>query len=456
MTVLGTDVTESRDAALDVLREVRKGRFAEHALWDRFENRPGLAVEDRSLATELVFGVLRERDRLDAIIGRCVDRPSVRIQQRIRDILRIALYQIFLLDRIPDHAAVDQAVAQAAKRAGRKPSGFVNAILRRALRDRDRVDPEPSDSPESLGEYYSHPAWLVRRWLAEQGPDTTLRILRANNRKPRVVVRVNTLATSPRDLLDSWRRAEIHAHAVPFLPDALALVSAGRPVASLPGFEEGLFVMQDPAAQMIAPLLGVRPRERILDACAAPGGKTSHLAALISDDAEIVAVDKEPRRLADARENLQRLRIRCVRTVHGDATDRSFMKSLDFFDRVLLDPPCSNLGVLRRSPEARYRTNSEDLTNFAGIQARMIRAAADVVKPGGTLVYSVCTVTEEETSEIIGRFLSARPDFTIDPIAHHESPLTGLIDKQGYFRTFPPPEDTDLDGFFSARLRRNR
>ncbi len=454
MSAVETPVTESRNVALDVLGDVRKGRFAEHALWDQLEARPSLLPEDRSLATELVYGVLRWRDRLDAIIERCVERPSVRIGPRIRDILRIALYQTFLLDRIPDHAAVNQAVNQAAARAGKKPSGFVNAILRRALRDRESVDVEPSEDPESLAEYYSHPPWLVRRWLADQGLETTLRVLRTNNCRPPVVVRVNSLRTSAGDLLDFWSRAGIRAQTVSYLPEALILISAGGPVPSLPGFREGLFVMQDPAAQMIAPLLEVRPKETVLDACAAPGGKTSHLAALAGDDAEIIAVDADTHRLADTGKNLRRLRVRCVRLVHGDAADRIFMRSLGSFDRVLLDPPCSNLGVLSRSPEVRYRTNSGDLKTFAYRQRQIIDAAAAVVKPGGTLVYSVCTVTAEESSELIGRFLAERPDFTLRPITPDELPIPGLIDKQGYFRSFPPPGDMHLDGFFAARLHR--
>ncbi len=445
-------ISPARELALLALEDVRNGAFAEHALARRPARSSGLGAEDRALATELVYGVLRRLTRLDAIIKRCLDTPSRRLEHRVRQVLRIALYQIIALDRVPDHAAVDQAVRQARDVSGNRAGGFVNGLLRRALRELDAVDPKPRSDAASLAEYYSHPRWLVERWIRRLGPEQTLRVLELNNTVPRTVVRVNTLKTTRDALADLWRRNGISTEAVPGLPLALRLESVPGPVQELPGYAKGLFMGQAPASQMIAPLLGVEAGERILDACAAPGGKTSHLAALTGDRARIVALESDPVRLDEMRSNLERLGVDGVDVVQGDASDRDFVASLGLFDRVLLDAPCTNLGVLRRSPEARYRVRHDDPKVMAALQLRMLEAVGGCLKPGGTLLYSVCTVTEEETVEAARTFLAKVDGFRIDPIT--EAP-GDLVDDEGFFLTFPPGPGLPGDGFFAARFRRD-
>jgi len=446
--------TPSRDLALEVLEDVRKGRFAEHALSDRLDRDSSVSPEDRALATELVYGVLRWQGRLDGIIDRCADDSSARVRPRIRQILRMALYQTFLLDRVPDHAAVDQAVVQAKGRFGSRSGSFVNAVLRRALRERQTVDPPPAEDPVSLAAYYSHPLWLVKRWIEELGADITRRVLILNNSRASVVVRVNRLRSTLQDLRELWKRSDLNAVTVPGLPDAVTIHNPGGPIQSLPGYDEGLFTVQDTAAQMIAPLLGVRPGHRVLDACAAPGGKTSHLAALAGNEARITAVDTDPLRLDETATNLRRLGVEGVQPAQGDASDPEFIGTLGTFDRILLDPPCTNLGVLRRNPEAGYRTGPKDPRRFADRQLKMMETTAAALKPGGILLYSVCTVTREETGGVIGRFLEGRREYSLDPVGDEETPVRGLATGQGFFSTFPPPENPVMDGFFAARLER--
>jgi 16S rRNA (cytosine967-C5)-methyltransferase len=443
--------TPAREIALDVLRKVRYGRFAENALSDRLR-RENMSPEDRGLATELVYGVLRWRDRLDAIIRRCMDRPNRKVQSDVREILRIALYQIVLLDRVPHWAAVDQAAVQTRSRCGDHAVGFVNAVLRNALRNLRAVDPEPD--PEAYATYFSHPQWLTRRWLEEYGPELTFKILKWNNTPAPLDLRVNTLKTRVESVVEFFERQGIQVRLIPGLVDALRISSLTCYVADLDGYAQGWFTVQGSVSQMIAPLLRAVPGERILDACAAPGGKTAHLAALVGNRAQIIATDADARRIELTRKNLDRLGVQCAETLTGDVASPEFISRLGEFDHVLVDAPCSNLGVLRHNPEIRYRLGPEGPAECAAIQLRMLVATAAAVKPGGTLLYSVCTTTHEETRGVTQEFLRRAPEFSLEPIDPQEVPSSEFIDSSGFFTTFPPRGDEPLDGFFAARFLR--
>jgi len=445
----------ARDLAVDILERVRSGRFTEHALSERLA-REQVRKEDRSLATELVYGVVRWQRRLDAIIDRCALASGKKIKPAMREILRVALYQLILLEKIPAHAAVNEAVSQTRRRFAPGPAGFVNAVLRNALRNLSSVDLPVSDDAESLAIHYSHPEWLVNRWLAEFGSDTTREILAHNNSRASVDVRVNTLKVSFEDLADVFGKEGCGWRASPLAPHGMRLSAVQGPVQSIPGYAEGLFAVQSMASQMIAPLLKARPDQRILDACAAPGGKTAHLAALTQNRARIVAVDSDEVRVEETRVNLQRLGIQEIDLRAGDAQDPGFVKSLGLFDRILLDAPCTGLGTLRHNPEAKYRLREEDLAGFHARQVRLITAVAEVLKPDGLLLYSVCTTSGEETTQVIDRFLGAHPHYSLDVIDASEVGLAALVDRRGCFRTFPPVAQEPMDGFFAVRIRRDR
>ena len=290
----------AREVALHVLLDVSSGRFAEHVLSVHLD-RANPLPEDRALATELVYGVLRWKNRLDAVLCRCLDRPGKKLDAGLREILRIALYQILLLDRVPDHAAVDQAVIQTRHHCGSHTAPFVNGVLRNALRKREAVDPLPGDAG-SLAVYYSHPLWLVTRWVKQFGPDATRKILIHNNSRAPVDIRVNKIRATPENVEQLVAREGAATRAVPLMPNCREVAALRGPVRALPGYEQGFFTVQARASQMIVPLLAAKPGERILDACAAPGGKTAQLADLMGNIGLIVAVDVDPIRLEDTRQ----------------------------------------------------------------------------------------------------------------------------------------------------------
>jgi 16S rRNA (cytosine967-C5)-methyltransferase len=445
----------AREIALQVLLDARSGRFAEHVLSISLDNSNPLP-EDRALATELVYGVLRWTKRLDSVLRHCLDRPEKKLDSGLREILRIALYQILLLDKVPDHAAVDQAVIQARHHCGRHAAPFVNGVLRNALRRSETVDPLPGTDAGSLAEYYSHPLWLVTRWVKQFGPDVTRKILIHNNSKAPIDIRVNRLKATPEKVEELLGQKGISAASSPLMPNCLHVAALRGPVRSLPGYREGLYAVQGRASQMIAPLLSARPGERILDACAAPGGKTAQLAEQIGNDGLIVAVDIDPVRLEDTRQNLERLGVRTEDLRCGDVGDPDFISGLGLFDRILLDAPCSNVGVLRHNPEVKYRLESHDPAKFAERQFRMLAAVSAGLKPGGTLVYSVCTTTTEETSGVVNEFLTGCDGYTLVSIDRSEVPSPKFIDPRGFFLTFRPTDDNPLDGFFAARIRREK
>lgn len=445
------EASPSRELALDVLAEVRAGRFAEHSLTERLEA-ARISRKDRALATELTYGVLRWRMRMDAIIDRCLRKSRSRLRPQLRDILRIALYQLIMLDRIPEHAAVDQAVIQARRRCDERAAGFVNALLRNVIRTRETVDPQPDNDPESLAGYYSHPVWLVKRWLHELGLEATLTVLAHNNSRSSLTVRVNSLKATREEVLALLASHDIAAQPARTQPNAVVISPGAGAVHEFPGFDEGLFVVQEGASQMVAPLLRVQAGARVLDACAAPGGKTAHVAALGNNRILITAIDSDAFRVEETRRNLQRLGVTCADVVQGDSTDAPFVASLGRFDAVLLDPPCSNLGVLRHNPEVKYRIGPDDPGTFARVQSQMMRATAGALKPGGTFVYAVCTVTYEETVQVVSDFLKEFGNFSAARIQPEEVGSPRLIDPTGFLTTFPPRAEEPLDGFFAARI----
>lgn len=447
-----SNISQARVAALDCLTAVRNGAYVEDALLERLTGE--MDPRDRALATELCYGVTRWASRLDSIIQRRSKNPKARIKPAIREILRLALFQIFLLDKIPPHAAVNDAVEQAKLLSGHRGGAFVNGLLRNALRNKDSSDPPPGGDSRSLAQYYSHPQWLVQRWLNKKGLPKTIKILEGNNSRPGLYIRVNTLKTDPAELRKLFDKNGIDHVQSSLLPGALMVESGGIPVKDLPGFSEGLFSVQDPASQMISLIVDPAPNERILDACAASGGKTSHMAALMENQGEIVAVDKDESRLQAMESNLKRLGAHCVKLCLGDSSDSGFLSGLGLFDRALVDAPCSNLGTLRHNPEVKGRIKPDRLPDLANQQLGIIRAVSSVLKPESKLVYAVCSITEEETCDLMDRFLSERTDYDLQRVdtSRLGAASQGLVDEKGFFSTFGAEVSEPLDGFFAAAL----
>jgi 16S rRNA (cytosine967-C5)-methyltransferase len=439
--------------AWEILRRVEEeGAYADALLGHALKS-SSLGIRDHALVTRLVYGTLAWQGFLDHIIAACSRRPPQALDAPIRIVLRLALFQTCLLSRIPDFAAVNTAVQLAKRFHGGAATGLVNAVLRRATAEWQRVPlPSLQDDPVGhLGIRWSHPAWLVERWLAQYGFDETEALLRANNEPAPTVLRVNRLKIEPGQLLVRLQAGGCTAQPASYVPTGIRIEHAGAPE-RWPGYREGLFSVQGEASQLVGLLTAPQPGARVLDACAAPGGKTTHLAELMENRGEIVALDRSARGVARVACMARRLGLSIVHTAVADAT--AWQPPADRFDCVLVDAPCSGLGTLRQHPEVRWRRTAKDIAGLAALQLRLVLHLADAVRPGGTLVYATCTLSAAENDEVLAALLRTRPDFIVsDPRPLLPVPARPLVDADGMLRTFP--QRHGLDGFFVARLKRN-
>ncbi len=457
----------ARDLARGVLRRVEQGEaYATLALAAALE-RENPAPSDRGLATEIVYGVLRHRTRLDRALAAYATHGLSRLPQPALIALRVGAYQLLFL-RVPAHAAVHDAVdamkaAVDDRTAGARLARFANAVLRRLADEGEPPPPPATDVIRVLEEMHSMPRWLGQVLVGALGKEEAIAAAEALNRPAPVTLRIARVATGaadPREELAARVRAERPAAVVepsPLAPDALLVRGGGAPE-SLAAFQEGLCTVQDVAAQLVGRLCGARPGERILDACSGVGGKATHLQALAlaaagtpSAGADIDAADLSRRKLDLGDDAARRLRLGGIRTVECDLTAADAPLAAAY-DRVLLDAPCSGLGVLRRHPEAKWRRRPADVRDLAQLQARLLSALVPRVRPGGLLVYSVCTFTPEEGPEQVRAFLAAHPEFALAAPDDPAVDWARFLDGEGLLRTWPHRHDAD--GFFAARLRR--
>ena len=440
-------LTPAREVALRVLFETEsRSAFADRLL-DRKLDEAGLGENDRRLATQIVQGTLRYQRRLDYVLDQLLKVPLADLPTWIRLCLRIGAYQLLFLDRVPRHAAVDETVALARKYGHPGTAGLTNAVLRRlpeALREITFPDPE-RDLVPALGIYESHPDWIVRRWLERFGRERTEHLLRANNRAAVVSIRVNRRRTNREALLRLLRAQGIEAEPGTLSPYCLRL-PAGAPVFTIPAFRAGLFTVQDEAESLVVPLLKPQPGERVLDLCAAPGGKLGHILEWSRGGAHAVGVDPGRARLEKVRDTLTRLGERAELVL---ADGRTFGRP-GAFDRVLVDAPCSGLGVLRRRPDARWRKREAGFEELGPQQAALLDRAALLTAPHGVLVYSVCSFEPEETTEQIAAFLVRHPEWAVERPGPGIAPAT--VNAAGFVEVLPDRWDTDA--VFAARLRR--
>ena len=424
----------ARSSALEILLQSgESGDFLEHRL-DRIPGLQALSEGDRRLAQEIAFGVLRNRSVLDHIIASRTDgRPQRPV---LRGVLQMGLYQLLVLDRVPDHAVVNEAVLLARQRGFSAQSGFVNAVLRGVAREKDACRQTLHAlrlKQPALG--WSHPEWLVQRWAAVLNEADLQRLLAWNNSAPTTLARVNRLRTTSQDLLARWSSEGVEATPVPVdWADSDTVFALGRhpSLETLGSFREGGFYVQDPSTLMAVQLLDPQPGERILDLCSAPGGKTLAIAERLKNTGSIVAHDAHAGRLDLVRENAQRLGVTGIEL----QPNPEFGGPEDRFDRVLVDAPCSNTGVLRRRLELRWRIQPKEITRLAAEQLQLLRQAAQRVRPGGVLVYSTCSLEPEENEQVVEAFLRDHSGWT-------ESARRSLH-----------PVRTSVDGAFAAKFLR--
>jgi 16S rRNA (cytosine967-C5)-methyltransferase len=432
-------------------------------LTDFFKRYRHLTPLDRAFITELTYGVLRWRERLDWLIRHFSKIRFEKIELEIINILRLGFYQILFLSKTPPSAAVNESVGLAKQIRGEGGAGFVNAILRSFLRLKDKTPyPDIKEDPSLyISVVQSHPIWLVRKWLEEMGEEETLKICAINNQISPLILRTNTLKIDRGNLIERLREKGLSPFPTSFSEEGILVIDP-PPISELPFLKEGLYIIQDEASQLVTPILDPKPGEKILDACAAPGGKTTHMAQRMSNVGEAYALDLTGEKLGLIKEMCHRLGIEIVKTIKGDATKTLPIPEGLELDRVLADVPCSGFGTIRRNPDLKWRKGEEDVRRLSDLQSSILRNLSFYVKKGGILVYSTCTVFHEENEDVVEKFLDEHPEFRLDPLDKVASALIadGKSEKyqpffqEGYFKTFPPKNQ--MDGFFVARLVKER
>jgi 16S rRNA (cytosine967-C5)-methyltransferase len=443
-----TAISPARKVAMDLLYRVEaEGAFASVLIASIPE--ASLERRDRALVQELVLGVLKWRRTLDYFIERYAGRDPSELDLQVLITLRLGLYQLRYLSRVPASAAVNESVNLVRRAGVSSAAGMVNAVLRRAARSlSDLPGGDTSDPIEKLEVQASHPAWMLERWTSALGRSETQSLALANNQVARAAFRVNTLGAEPEEALAALERAGVLFHASALAPGAY-VAEQGSALASTTATRDGLIYVQDEASQLVSLLLDPRPGERVLDLCAAPGSKTSHVAALTRDESMIVACDLHPHRLTTLASICKGLKARSVHAVALDATsDLPFTQGSALFDRVLVDAPCSGTGTLRENPEIKWRLTAGDIARMAEIQFKLLQRGARAVAPGGRLVYSTCSIEVEENEGIIRKLLELGAPFEIlKPDASAD-----LVTKEGFVRTYPHRHG--CAGFFAAVLKR--
>jgi len=451
-------IAPARVAAFEILSAVSAGRADLSSAIAR--GRTTLTDDrDRALASEIATGVQRTRGALDHLIVQLSKRRIDRLDPEILEILRLSIYQLLHLTRVPAAAVVDDAVNLAGRVGKRSAAGFVNAVLRTLARRRSSLPlPErpadPADRARAL-DYLSvtlsHPRWLAERWYERLGFDAAERWMQFNNRPAPLTLRANRLRNTPEDLRVRLASLDIAVAAGSYAPDAL-IVEAGHPLRGSGG-DEGWFVVQDEASQLVALLAGAHPGRRVLDACASPGGKATAIAAALDEDGRLVACDVRDRRIS-----LLSRTVKTTGAANALLVQADLLSALPFraeFDTVLVDVPCSGLGTLRRDPDIRWRRHEPELAALAAAELRMLRHAAEVVRPGGRLVYATCSSEPEENEGVADAFLRDAQDFAaFDAGRAHPALPQAVVDDRGHFRT--APDRHGLEAFFGAVFERGR
>ncbi|MBW4583110.1 MAG: 16S rRNA (cytosine(967)-C(5))-methyltransferase [Tildeniella nuda ZEHNDER 1965/U140] len=469
-----------RQLAFLALRSVHRGAFADVALDKTLRQAKLSNLLDRRLLTELVYGSVRRQRTLDALIDQLAKKPAQQQPADLRAILHLGLYQLRYLNQVPASAAVNTTVDLAKENGFAGLTGFVNGLLRQYIRlaakeqeaggsgqkeNQETLQPlmpySPLPTPYSLlptslypsdvdrlGILHSYPDWIVNLWLEQLGLEATEQLCQWMNQPPHIDLRVNTFKASIDTVEAAMQAAGIAVSRIPHLPQALRLPDAPGAIQQLPGFADGWWIVQDSSAQLVGYLVDPQPGEMVVDACAAPGGKTMHLAELMHDRGTIWACDRAASRLRKLQQNIDRLGLQSIQLCEGDS--RNLPQFIGQCDRVLVDAPCSGLGTLHRHADARWRQTPETVQQLTQLQAELLEQAALWVKPAGSLVYATCTLHPLENEAIVQQFLDRHVDWAIEP-PPADSPPAVFVTPEGWLKVWS--HQHDMDGFFMAHLK---
>ena len=425
---------KARAAAVKVVFEVNeRGAYSNIALAKTLKTE-NLNDIDRRFCTELIYGTIKMGQSIDWIISKFVNRPLKKIDPKILSILRVGIYQIFFLNKVPNSAAVNESV-ELAKKISISSSKFVNAVLRSAIREPDKSKFPKDDSAESIALNFFHPKWLIERWIKQFGVEQTKAICAADNETPPLTLRVNTLKTNRAEILDKLTSQGINALPSTLTEEGIIIINGAGSLDNLDVLNQGYCQVQDESSMLVAHELAPKSGEFIIDCCAAPGGKATHIAELMKNDGHIIAADIHDHKIKQIKSNAERLDIKIIEPLLLDAREIGD-KFKNKADKILVDAPCSGLGVLRRKADLRWKKNLQELKNLPKFQSEILNSAANALKIGGTLIYSTCTLEINENQNVINKFLESHKDFKLE-----------------HMKTFLPHIDK-TDGFFIAHLSR--
>lgn len=451
----------ARDVALEVLVQVEKERSYSNLQLNQALQGANLARVDAGLATELVYGTIQRLNTIDGVLEQKVQRGLAKLKPWMRNLLRMTAYQLHYLDRIPAHAAVNEAVAIAKRRGGQSMGGFANGVLRAIMREPQLWEtPAGSDPVSRIVWEHSHPAWLVSNWVDAYGEEETAAMCEANNRPPHGSVRVNALRTNREKLLADMRKEGLNAMPSSLSKDGIVAEGAGN-LALSQWYRNGELSVQDESSMLVVEALRPEAGMRVLDCCAAPGGKTTHIAERMGNTGEIVANDVHAHKVALIADQAERLGLTSVATMNVDASTLARELPAGSFDAVLLDAPCTGFGVIRRKPDIKWAKRPEDVASIASLQAELLDQAAQLVRPGGRLVYSTCTVERAENEDVVRRFLAyaAEEGWELDDAwkrALPAEPLASALKRSPEGMLQVLPHDAESDGFFIACLKKRK
>ncbi|GMB08509.1 16S rRNA (cytosine(967)-C(5))-methyltransferase RsmB [Thermolongibacillus altinsuensis] len=438
-----------RKLALDVLLAIEEREAYSNLLLNKAIETNSLSSKDVALLTEIVYGTIQRRDTLDYYLKPFM--KTKKLERWVHILLRLSLYQMIYLDRIPDRAILFEAVEIAKKRGHKGIASMVNGVLRSIQRQGVPSLERIRNEVERLSIATSHPRWLVQRWVEQFGMEETKKMCEANLLPPEQTARVNTWKTTVAEVLTMLKEEGIEA--VPSnVVDAGIKILKGN-AARTKAFREGLLTIQDESSMLVGYALGVHEGDRVLDSCAAPGGKTTHIAELLRNTGQVIALDLHEHKVKLIKDQAERLNLSNVEAMQMDSRDVGARFSEESFDKILVDAPCSGLGVIRRKPEIKYNKKEEDIEQLASIQLDILSAVAPLLKKGGTLVYSTCTIDRAENERVIAQFLATHPQFELDPTL--ESRLPAPVQRyvhNGQLQLLP--HYFYSDGFFIASLRK--